>query len=118
VTGEIHDDPLAATESVRLVGQRYYDRESDDELVTALVSSVAEVLDADPLDSTQMPPLFYYFDPELLETVLFEFRPGRVDQDPEKTMIFDYVGLTVAVRNNGWVFVYEPTDGTGRPTTV
>jgi hypothetical protein len=111
MTSEIHDDPLAANEALRLVGQRYYDRDTDDELVTTLVSSIAEALDVDPFDSTRMPPLFYYLDPELLETVLFESTTTEVGHDPEKTMIFDYVGLTVAVRNNGWVFVYEPTDG-------
>jgi hypothetical protein len=59
ITGEIHDDPLSANDDLRLVGQRYYDRASDDELVTTLVSSVADVLDVDPFDSTEMPPLFY-----------------------------------------------------------
>lgn len=110
MTSEIHDDPLAANEKLRLVGQEYYDRGSDDELVTTLVSSVADVLDVDPFDSIRMPPLFYYLDPELLESVLFESTPTEVGYDPEKTLIFDYVGLTVAVRNNGWVFVYEPTE--------
>jgi hypothetical protein len=111
MTNKIHDDPLATNDSLRLVTQRYYDRASDDELVTTLVSSIADVLDVDPFDSTQMPPLFYYLDPELLESVLFESTPTEVGYDPDKTMIFDYVGLTVAVRNNGWVFVYESIEG-------
>jgi hypothetical protein len=110
MTSEIHDDPLATNEDLQLVGQRYYDRAGDDELVTILVSSIADVLDVDPFDSTEMPPLFYYLDPELLEVVLFESTPAEVGYDPDKTMIFDYQRLTVAVRNNGWVFVYEPTD--------
>jgi hypothetical protein len=111
MTNKIHDDPLATNDGLRLVTQRYYDRASDDELVTTLVSSIADVLDVDPFDSTQMPPLFYYLDPELLESVLFESTPTEVGYDPDKTMIFDYVGLTVAVRNNGWVFVYESIEG-------
>ncbi|MFC5368173.1 HalOD1 output domain-containing protein [Salinirubrum litoreum] len=110
MTSEIHDDPLSANDGLRLASQRYYDRASGDELVTTLVSSIADVLDVDPFDSTRMPPLFYYLDPELLESVLFESTPTEIGYDPDKTMIFDYVGLTVAVRNNGWVFVYEPTD--------
>ena len=107
---EGRDDPLATNEGLRLADQRYYDRDSGDELVTTLVSSVADVLDVDPLDTARMPPLFYYLDPELLETVLFESTPAEIGDDPDKTMIFEYVGLTVAVRNDGWVFVYELTE--------
>jgi hypothetical protein len=78
--------------------------------VTTLVSSIAGVLDADPFDTSRMPPLFYHVDPELLESVLFESTVATAGHDPDKTMIFDYVGLTVAVRNNGWAFVYEPAE--------
>jgi hypothetical protein len=56
------------------------------------------------------PEAVHYLDPELLEAVLFESTPAEVGYDPDKTMIFDYQRLRVAVRNNGWVFVYEPTD--------
>lgn len=107
---EIHDDPLATNRRLRLERQEYYDRASDDELVTVLVSIIADVLGVDPFDSIRMPPLFYYLDPELLESVLFESTGTGVEYDAEKTMIFDYLGLTVAVRSNGWVFVYEPID--------
>jgi hypothetical protein len=90
------------------VNQALYDPESDRELVIALAEAIADAKDVDPLDSAEMPPLY-----ESLDIAAFEdtfFGPSGAERVPQDGGIvtFHYTGYRVALRADGWIFVYEP----------
>jgi len=89
------------------VNQASYDRESDGELVTALVEAIADAKDADPLDSEKMPPLYESLDVGALEDTFFG--PSGAKRAPQDGGIvtFHYTEYKVALRADGWIFVYE-----------
>ena len=89
------------------VNQASYDRESDGELVTALVEAIADAKDADPLDSAEMPPLYEALDAAALEDTFFG--PPGAEKAPQGGgfVEFHYTGYKVALRADGWIFVYE-----------
>jgi len=89
------------------VHQAHYDRESDRELVTALVTAIAEAKDVDPIDDPEMPPLFESLDAAALERTFFG-SPGTDPRHRDGGLVtFHYTGYKVALRADGWIFVYE-----------
>ena len=89
------------------VNQASYDPESDGELVTVLVQAIADAKDVDPLDSAEMPPLYESLDTAALEDTFFG--PPGAERAPQDGGIvtFHYTGYKVALRADGWIFVYE-----------
>ena len=103
------DDPdeYVDTEEWVQAHQSRYDSASDEELVAALVSAVADVKGVDPLNHHEMPPLYDIYDTETLEATFFGHSPGTT-QEELGIMTFTYNGYKVALRSDGWIFVYEP----------
>jgi len=89
------------------VNQTAYERESNGELVTALVEAIADAKDADPLDSMEMPPLYESLDAAALEDTFFDPSGVGTDQQDGGLVTFHYTGYKVALRADGWIFVYE-----------
>jgi hypothetical protein len=89
------------------VNQASYDRESDDELVTALVEAIADAKDADPLDSAKIPPLYESLDAAALEDTFFGPSGAERASQDGGIVTFHYTGYKVALRADGWIFVYE-----------
>jgi hypothetical protein len=89
------------------VQQAYYERESDREPATALVQTIADAKDVDPLDSAKIPPLYESLDAAALEDTFFgPLEAGTAPQDGG-VVTFHYTGYKVALRADGWIFVYE-----------
>lgn len=114
-TGDATPDEWDHTESVAAVDtddwvqihQAHYDREGEEELVTALVLAVAEAIDADSLDPSQMPPLYESVDAQALEETFFGPTAAGTRRDEGGAVTFQYNGYKVALRADGWIFVYE-----------
>jgi len=90
------------------VHQTQYDRESDRELATALVRAIAEAKGVDPLDSAEMPPLFESIDAAALEDTFFGPPGADTGHQDGGIVTFRYTEYKVALRADGWIFVYEP----------
>lgn len=90
------------------IHQAHYDREGELELATALAFAIADARGVDPVDAVEMPPLYESFDAEALEETFFG--PGGADTDRDEVgeVTFRYDGLRVALRSDGWIFVYRP----------
>lgn len=98
-------DEYVDTEEWRRVHQSHYDHAGDGEFVATLVSAVADAKGVDPFDHREMPPLYDFFDTETLEEAFF----GQGTTREETGMVtFAYTGSKVALRSDGWIFVYEP----------
>jgi hypothetical protein len=89
------------------VNQASYDSESDGELVTTLVKAIADAKDVDPLDSAEMPPLYGSLDAAALEDTFFDPCKAETDHQDGGLVTFHYTGYKVALRADGWIFVYE-----------
>jgi hypothetical protein len=107
---KLSDEPQAeiATDGWNLVEQAHYDREGDRELATALVTAIADAKDVDPLDSAAMPPLYESLDVAALEATFFGPSGAGPDHQEDGLVTFHYTGYKVALRDDGWIFVYEP----------
>jgi hypothetical protein len=100
--------PVDADEWVQ-VTQLKYDRKREGELATALVKAIAEAKGVDPLDHAQMPPLYESIDAHALEETFFGPSGADTHREETGTITFHYNGYTIALRSDGWIFVYEPT---------
>ncbi len=91
------------------VNQLHYDREENRELATALVYAIAEAKDVDPTNRAEMPPLYDSIDAQSIEETFFG-PPGVNNHQREQSgaVTFMYDGYKVALRADGWIFVYEP----------
>jgi hypothetical protein len=90
------------------VHQTHYDRDSNNTLVTTLVLAIAEAKDVDPLDHSEMPPLYESFDTSALETMFFDPSGAGSKQKAGGAVTFQYTGCKIVLRADGWIFVYEP----------
>lgn len=80
--------------------------ESDATASEAVVATVADRAGADPID---LPPLYDAIDPDALDAIFRDGRPGRVS--------FEYVGyeVTVCGRDQVTVVCEAPTSGATAP---
>ena len=92
------------------INQAYYDRSGSQELVTSLVLAVAEAKNVDPLDHDAMPPLYESVDAQALEETFFGPSGKDTDREQAGAVTFMYEGLKIALREDGWIFVYEPRE--------
>lgn len=97
----------ADTDQWRQVYQTHYDRENDGELATELVFAIAEVMDVDPLDHTKMSPLYESVDAQALEETFFGPSGADTQRDEAGAVTFMYTGHKVALRSDGWIFIYK-----------
>lgn len=100
-------DEYVDSEKWMQVHQSHYEHTGDGEFVAALVSAVADAKGVDSLDYDEMPPLYDSFDTETLEGAFFS-RSSEATQEEIGMMSFAYNGYKVALRSDGWIFVYEP----------
>ena len=89
------------------IHQAHYDREGEEELVTTLMEAIAEAINADPLDPSQMPPLYESVDAQALEETFFGPMGAGTRRDEGGAVTFHYNGYKVALRIDGWIFIYE-----------
>ena len=104
-----HAESVAAvtTDDWVQIHQAHYDRESEEELVTTLVEAIRETIDADPLDLSQMPPLYESVDAQALEETFFGPPGAGTRRDEGGAVTFHYIGYKVALRADGWIFIYQ-----------
>jgi hypothetical protein len=90
------------------VNQAHYDRESDGELATKLIFTIADTKDVDPLNYDELPPLYESIDAQTLEETFFGPSGAETERDESGAVEFRYIGYKVVLRADGWIFVYEP----------
>ena len=105
-----HGKPVETIDTVEWVqvNRAHYDSERDDELVMALVETVAEAKGVDPLAHSELPPLYNSFDAAAIENSFFNPSGAGTDQQDGGVLTFRYSGMKVALRSDGWIVVYEP----------
>lgn len=89
------------------IQQSYYDSADEAELTTALVSAIAEAKDVDPLNHSEMPSLYDSIDAQALEETFFGPSEAEIQREEGSIVTFIYEGYKVALRADGWIFVYE-----------
>lgn len=90
------------------VNQAHYDPDTDRELVTAVVRAVAEAKGVDPLDGSEIPPLYESIDVEILEDTFYSTSQPNIRDTERGIYSFQYCEHKVVLRTDGWIFVYEP----------
>jgi hypothetical protein len=90
------------------VNKAHYDSERDHELVMAIVETVAEAKGVDPLAHSELPPLYNSFDAAAIEDSFFHPPGAGTNQQDGGVLTFQYSGMKVALRADGWIVVYEP----------
>lgn len=90
------------------VNQAHYDRSSDGELATELIFTIADAKGVDPLDHTELPPLYESVDAQSLEETFFGPPGVGTQRDESGAVAFRYDGYKVVLRADGWISVYEP----------
>ncbi|MFC6977303.1 HalOD1 output domain-containing protein [Halomicroarcula sp. GCM10025709] len=90
------------------VHQEHYDRESDGELATALAFAIAEAKGVDPLNHTEMPPLYEFIDAQALEETFFGPSGAGTRRTEAGAITFMYDNHKIALQSDGWISVYEP----------
>jgi hypothetical protein len=88
--------------------QAKYDPESNRALVTALVLAIAEAKKVNPIHEEEMPPLYESLDAAALEDTFFGPAGADTKHDHGGLVTFHHSGYKVALRADGWIFVYEP----------
>lgn len=112
-SGSLADsDPVRSPETVdtahwRQIHQSHYDHEKDVELTTALVSAIAAAKGVDPLNHSALPPLYESIDVQSLEDMFFS-STRTVTQEVRGAVNFEYNDLTIGLRADGWISIYEP----------
>lgn len=92
------------------VAQRNYDPDLDEELTTTIAFALAAAEDVQPID-LKAPPLYEVVDASALQDTLFENGNGQADRRGSGTVEFYYGEYRVEVGSDGWVQVYESTNG-------
>jgi hypothetical protein len=92
----------------RQVAQRHYDPDGAVELTTALVFAVAEGRGVDPTELRD-PPLYECVDAAALEETFFGSE--EASRRGVGTVEFRYADLLVTIDSDGWIRIYEPTEG-------
>ena len=88
------------------VTQRHYEPDGTGELTTPIVFAIADAKGVSPSD-LKSPPLYECVDASTLEDTFFG--PSGAKRAPQDGGIvtFHYTGYKVALRADGWIFVYE-----------
>lgn len=105
---ESQDKIMQEDTSWRVVEQRLYDRDCPDDLTTAVIEAVADAEDVDLLDVKE-PPLYEIVDIGAIEDCFFGPNEGEERGNSVGSVDFEYRGLRVTVRSDGWVQVAEAT---------
>lgn len=94
------------------VAQRHYDCDTDGELTTAIVYTIADAMGVEPT-AVRSPPLYECVDAAALDETFFG--PGVADTARRSvgSVEFEYRDYRVTVRSDGWIHVTEPVDRTG-----
>lgn len=92
------------------VAQRSYEPDIDEELTTTIVFAIAAAMGVEPTDLGP-PPLYGAVDASAIEYSLFVEEPGSGGRNGGGCVDFRYDGYRVEVRSDGWVRVYERSDG-------
>jgi hypothetical protein len=103
------DNEILHFQGWRLATQVKYDRDDDTELAPVIVRAVADVKGVDLLDSA-LPPLYDSLDTAALEETFFGLSETRTVDDEAGAVTFTYDGFRVALKSDGWIFVYEPVE--------
>lgn len=90
------------------VNQAHYDHDGERELATQLAFAIADAKGVDPLDYGEMPPLYERVDVQSLEETFFGIRGTEARREDAGAVTFTYGEYKVALRADGWIFVYEP----------
>lgn len=106
--GELPDEHVEMDDEWVRVTETHYDRESGRELATALVFAIADAKGVDPLDHSEMPPLYESVDVQSLEDTFFGPSGHGPERDEAVALTFTYADLKVTLRADGWIFVSEP----------
>jgi hypothetical protein len=100
-------DPFDHTDDLSLVVQTLYDPQQDDELGTKVVDVVTSLPEIDADDFWDLPPLYDAVDVDAVERTFFGPQAGGVERLVEGVVSFEYLRHVIAVRNDGWIFVYN-----------
>ena len=92
------------------VVQYHYDPDEDEELTTAILFAVAEARDASPSE-IDAPPLYEWIDAAALEETFFGTDVAGDVRRGVGTVEFRYVEYLLHVRSDGWIRVFESSDG-------
>lgn len=92
------------------VVQRHYEPERDEELVTAIVFALAEAERVAPAELTSS-PLYEHVDAAALEESFFGPSSADTARQGAGTVEFRYLDYLVTISSDGWIQVYDRTDG-------
>lgn len=90
------------------VAERRYDPQGRAELVTVVVSAVADADGTDPTDLS--PPLYEVIDADGIERAFFGPETTESARDGTARVEFRHAEFLVNVGSDGWVRVFEPTE--------
>lgn len=107
-TGQVESGDSVDTERWTQVQQAHYDRNQEEELTTTLVFAIAAAKGVDPLDHDAMPPIYESIDVQSLEDAFFGPSGADTQRSQAGAVNFQYDGLTISLRADGWISVYEP----------
>ena len=109
----VTDDPsVEGGQEWTTVAQRHYDRDTDAELTTAIVYSIADAMDVEPR-AVRSPPLYECVDAAALEEAFFGPEVAETQRQSVGSVEFEYQDYRVRVRSDGWIQVDEPVERTG-----
>lgn len=100
-------DPFQDMDDLSLVVQTLYNPDEDDELGTKVVDVVTSLPDIDADDFWDLPPLYDAVDVDAVERTFFGPQASGVDRLVRGIVSFEYLKHVIAVRNDGWIFVYN-----------
>ena len=92
------------------VVQRHYDPEEGGELTTAILFAVADARNVSPSE-IDAPPLYEWIDAAALEETFFGTDVVAEVRRGAGTVEFRYVEFLVKVGSDGWIRVFESSDG-------
>lgn len=106
------DDGLAADvgPAWTSVTQRHFDPDTDGDLTTALVFTIAEAEGVDPT-ALKSPPLYEIVDAPALQQTFFGPDIAGDSRQGAGAVGFRYNEYLVNVRSDGWIQVYEQSSG-------
>jgi len=116
MTGRSDDDSTDRDESAGTdthqsqVAQRHYEPGERRELTTEVISAVAAAEGVPPTAVTS-PPLYESVDVSAVEDAFFGPDIAGESRQGVGTVEFQYIDYLVRVRSDGWIRVYERTDG-------
>lgn len=100
-------DPYENDTALQLLVQTLYDPVQDDELGTKVVDALTSLPSVDVDEFWDLPPLYDAVDVDALERTFFGMGTGGPHREVQGVVSFEYLEHVVAVRNDGWIFVYQ-----------